>query len=364
MVFWDLQSFNLALLPKQAWRLISNPDSLLAHILKVRYFAGSDLWSASIGTRPSTTWKSILVTREFLREGTRRRIDDGNSTCIWSDPWLEGEGKPRILTPQPMDSTFSNLLSDLIEVETHTWNRDLIDHTFWPIDREHILQVPLGVGYARDRLIWPFSHTGSFTVGSFYHLIFEKKLQGNSTSSDGSRECLADEETSAHVLCICWGMKDIWESVPFLPKPTESYQSFGSWFDFLSRYLSEDILLSAVVICWKKWDVHNQRLHGSEHLKMNELVGWCSSFLRAFRDAQLPKHSIPRCAASPTWSPPPGGWVKLNVDVALKNGEKFYNTSLVARNSFVNRQGNKLAHSLPLFEGMFPSPVFGYACLI
>ncbi|KAL7082997.1 hypothetical protein ACP275_14G135100 [Erythranthe tilingii] len=129
-------------------------------------------------------------------------------------------------------------------------------------------------------------------------------------------------------------MKDIWESVPFLLKPTESYQSFGSWFDFLSRCLSKDFLLSAAVICWKKWDVHNQRLHGSEHLKMNELVGWCSSFLRAFRDAQLPKHSIPRCAASPTWSPPPGGWVKLNVDVALKNGEKFYNTSLVARNSY------------------------------
>jgi hypothetical protein len=45
MGFRDLRSFNLAILGKQGWRLITRPDSLCARVLKGRYFHDTDFMS-------------------------------------------------------------------------------------------------------------------------------------------------------------------------------------------------------------------------------------------------------------------------------------------------------------------------------
>ncbi|KAK5771326.1 hypothetical protein PVK06_047524 [Gossypium arboreum] len=57
--FWNLEKFNIALLAKQRWRLITSPDSLLAQVLKAKYFPMFDILNASFRTTPSYTWKSI-----------------------------------------------------------------------------------------------------------------------------------------------------------------------------------------------------------------------------------------------------------------------------------------------------------------
>ncbi|GAA0174164.1 hypothetical protein LIER_27609 [Lithospermum erythrorhizon] len=52
--FSDLRLFNLALLSKQVWRIITDPQSQLARIYKAKYFPHGTFWDAKLGENPIT----------------------------------------------------------------------------------------------------------------------------------------------------------------------------------------------------------------------------------------------------------------------------------------------------------------------
>ncbi|KAM0994180.1 hypothetical protein ACFX2A_009869 [Malus domestica] len=52
MGFWDLMVFNTALLAKQCWRLIHEPDSLWTRVLKDRYFPHDSFLKAKRRQQP------------------------------------------------------------------------------------------------------------------------------------------------------------------------------------------------------------------------------------------------------------------------------------------------------------------------
>ncbi|MCI18779.1 RNA-directed DNA polymerase (Reverse transcriptase) [Trifolium medium] len=64
MGFRDLRAFNEALLAKQGWRLLTNPQSLVATVLKAKYFPHGQFLQAKQGHRSSYSWQSIHHAKE------------------------------------------------------------------------------------------------------------------------------------------------------------------------------------------------------------------------------------------------------------------------------------------------------------
>ena len=86
--FKDFELFNLSMLARQAWRLLQNPETLSARILKCVYFPDTDILQANLGGHPSQVWRAIVEGRDVLKQGIIRRIGNGETTDIWVDTWL------------------------------------------------------------------------------------------------------------------------------------------------------------------------------------------------------------------------------------------------------------------------------------
>ena len=71
MGFRNLHAFNLAMLAKEGWRLLTRLDSLISRIYKARYFLFSDFLNAQLGCNPSYAWWSIHSSLEVIQEGQK-----------------------------------------------------------------------------------------------------------------------------------------------------------------------------------------------------------------------------------------------------------------------------------------------------
>ena len=67
--FRDLRLFNQALLARQAWRLLTNPDSLCARLLKARYYPHGKLEDTIFFGNASSFWTAIFHGLDLLKKG-------------------------------------------------------------------------------------------------------------------------------------------------------------------------------------------------------------------------------------------------------------------------------------------------------
>ena len=153
MGFRNLQAFNLAMLTKQAWRILKNPNSLIARIYKAKYFPFSDILSAKLGYNPSYAWRSIFNSLEVIRRGIRWRVGNGKLIHIWEDKWLPNPTTYKVCSP-PQDIGDFPMVSSLIDEETRHWKVEMVKRFFLPFEAESIINIPLRYNLPNDSIIW------------------------------------------------------------------------------------------------------------------------------------------------------------------------------------------------------------------
>ncbi|EEC80386.1 hypothetical protein OsI_22511 [Oryza sativa Indica Group] len=181
--FRDFRLFNQALLARQAWRLIVNPDSLCARVLKAKYFPNGSLVDTSFGGNASPVWKAIEYGLSLLKEGIIWRIGNGKSVRIWRDPWLPRDFSRRPITRK--GNCRLKWVSDLLS-ENGAWDETRVNQVFLPVDAETICSIRVSSRQEDDFVAWHPDKHGKFSVRSAYGLACNLVNMETSSSSSSA----------------------------------------------------------------------------------------------------------------------------------------------------------------------------------
>ena len=172
MGFKDLSVFNLSMLGKQGWKLLTEPQSLVSRIFKARYFPYGSYLTATLGHNPSYVWRSILCARFIVRGGARWCIGSGTSIPLLDEPWIQN-GPCIDSTIQGAHHVKSCKVADFIDIHSKKWNAPLITQVFSHDLATETLNTPLYDQVPVDNLIWKAEKNGIYSVRSAYRLCVE-----------------------------------------------------------------------------------------------------------------------------------------------------------------------------------------------
>ncbi|XP_062089465.1 uncharacterized protein LOC133795999 [Humulus lupulus] len=308
--------YNQALLAKQAWRLLINPTSLLAKVLKARYYQHTSILEAREGHYPSITWRSIIWGRDLLRRGLRRRIGNGKETLAFSDPWVP---RPPSFLPSIIDISDPLRVHDLFETPG-SWNMIRVQQFFNAADAQNILTIPLTQFDHPDSWLWHYTNHGNYTIKSGYNLAsaMDTALPSSSVTLiamwwkyfwgikiprkilhfawRGYHEifptlkglnrrniskhsvcplCGFGEDSNAHVVFWCPSSKEIWDrwDYPFVSDRKEDI-SFKEILLYASEILEKENFQKMLIIAWAIWFERNKRTHGHPARQGQQVFEW------------------------------------------------------------------------------------------
>ncbi|XP_056850872.1 uncharacterized protein LOC130500150 [Raphanus sativus] len=184
--FRDLHDFNIALLAKQLWQLIHYPDSLLARVLKGRYYNNTSPLEDRNIYSPSYGWRSIMAARPLLLSGLRKTICSGRETRVWTEHWIpDSLARP----PRPAEHIVYRLpqllVQSFIKNDTKEWDIQLLREFFHPEDIPLILGLKPSRSLAPDGYVWNHTKSGVYSVKTGYELLQSTK---RSLTHTGVRE--------------------------------------------------------------------------------------------------------------------------------------------------------------------------------
>nr|XP_040258536.1 uncharacterized protein LOC109764695 [Aegilops tauschii subsp. strangulata] len=263
--FRDFRAFNQALLARQAWRLLINPHSLCAQVLKARYYPEGRLEDTVFSGNASPTWQAIQYGLELLKKGLVWRVGDGRNIRIWRDRWIPREPSRQLITQQ--GTCRLRRVAELLH-EDGAWRVDLLHRYFHPTDMEVISSIRTSTRVTDDIIAWAPEKNGIFTVRSAYRFAMDERERPLATATsrapDGHRAiwkiiwgCPAPPKVSL-------GEKELWHAMAMdwcIPKVEDIMNTGPEWLFTLLDPLDEATRMIVLMIMWRTWHVRNEITH-------------------------------------------------------------------------------------------------------
>ncbi|KAM6569095.1 hypothetical protein CsatB_017080 [Cannabis sativa] len=376
MGFRDLRDFNIALLGKQGWRLMTNPESLVTRIFKARYFPEGSFLSAEVGANPSYIWRSVLASRDLIKVGMRRLIGSGDSVAVLKEPWLIHDDDPFISSIHPVLNNAK--VSSLMKIGVREWDKEVLEDVLNERDKKLVLSIPLNSATNNDGWYWCKEKSGMYTVKSGYHCLQEVKGEWSQDSNSGfwralwhlkvppkvknflwrtcsrclpTRSqlrlrhvhldtrcpwCNSTAETSLHLFVHCSVAKACWSNMGIRGMDSTD-ATFAAWFQSGLAKWDAATKIEVSMLCWSLWKFRNDKVWNAKSPLVEEIVTSAKLTLANWINAQNRFQTTPishsRVDNNEHWTPPSFQKLKVNVDGAIFQQEERFGAGMVARTS-------------------------------
>lgn len=176
----NLELVNKGMLINSAWRLVHDSESIVAKVIKAKYFPYTSLWTAPTYVPKSTFWASILNIREHLEKHVTIQLVEGN-TSIWNQPWCSiwKEMHDRLNLEQS-DYQIPNKVSDLWITNSKRWDASKITTLFGQQTLDILLQIHPIAGSGPDILCWEPTSDGKCSTKSAYKVLATEQTMNRS----------------------------------------------------------------------------------------------------------------------------------------------------------------------------------------
>ncbi|KAF4392381.1 hypothetical protein G4B88_005340 [Cannabis sativa] len=252
----------------------------------------SNLWS--YGAR------SIMATRDFIRDESCFAIGNGELVDIWHSPWLPGYGWERYVASfNPRICEKGVRVSSLLIPGSGEWNREALESWFFPSMVRDALEVPRLSMTAKDELFW---------------------------------EAAPDEDSASHLFFHCDVAVQVWRSGPW--GFCSDSMVFGDNLELVKWLLhptgtplgENDLVrftIYVISLCFVLWRVRNSSFHEGLSPMVSKIQQEISSLVADYsldRPSSLEMQGSIPAVAEANWR---GLWTDVNVFVDAAIREEF-----------------------------------------
>ena len=378
--FKRMHDFNLSLVAKLGWKLLSSSNCLWVNQLLSKYVKYGDFLSSPTPSTASWLWKGIQKIRPIIQEGACLRVSRFSSGPIWTSNWVPTIPHFRPMPKFPLNRNLPSLqIRDLIDPIQNCWKASSVNALFDSLSAHEILKIRISPNIGAN-YIWTPSSSGNFSPSSAYSAITAYASYVSSSSvppqfwksiwklnlndrlrlflwkiawnvlptkerlgqlfpvSDSSCPlCKMASDSLHHLFFECFYARVVWRHSFWPMDSTALY--FPSMVEWISSIISpvntlgipvideHKFQIFASVACDILWFYRNKALHDNVSFEARMVSHHINKISLEHFHAW---HSVSRVNIE-TWTPPPCNWVKINFDTAIR--DSFSAQAAVCRDS-------------------------------